>query len=112
MIEHPSDRHMHAISRRAIDEQKPVGRPTDLERAVERQGIGSPAAIALGRNHGHLAQRAHCLRKRSQAGGKITVVITDQNSHERILGHPATGRLRSDRVGAINCFQASHEYRL
>ena len=112
MIKHPGNGYVDAIGRRAIDEQKPISRPTDFERAVKRQGIGGPAAIALRRDHGDFPQCAHRLRKRSQARGKITIVITDQNSHGCILGHPAKRRSIGERLSAINCFRASLECRL
>ncbi len=92
VVEHPGDREMDAVGGGAIDVIEAVGGLAKRERTVERQRVARAAAVALGSDHGHLADRAERLGERRDAGGEVTVVVADQDAH-----------LDSVRVAARDC---------
>src|SRR5690606_36534408 len=51
------------------------------ERAIERQRVARTAAVALGGDHGDLAELVERLGERRDAGSEVTVVVADQDAH-------------------------------
>src|SRR5206468_3205085 len=77
-----------------------------LQRPVEREGVGGPAAVALGGDDRDVAEGAHRLGEGGESGRVVAVVVREQDAHAgRKLyvtkrRHPPTGgglesRLRS-----------------
>ena len=50
-------------------------------RRSQGQGIARPAAVAIGRDHGHFPERSQCVGKTPQSRRQVTVVVADQNPH-------------------------------
>jgi hypothetical protein len=72
---------MHAIGRRAVHEEETVRRPAHRERAVERERVRRAAAVALGRDHHHLAEVGKRIGKMREARREVPVVVGEKDPH-------------------------------
>ncbi len=80
-IEKTGDGEMHAIGRRAVDEQESVRRATNGERPIERQRVRSSAPIGFGRDDGDLGARRERGGEALETRSEIPVVIGKQDAH-------------------------------
>jgi hypothetical protein len=81
-LEQTGDGEVHAVGRRAVDEQEAVGGTAHRERTVERERVGSAAAVALRRDHRHGAEVGERRGEDREPGGEVAVVVREQDPHE------------------------------
>ena len=94
VVEQAGDGEVHAVGRRAVDEQEAVGRAAHRQRPVERQRIRRAAAVALRRDHGDLGQRRQRRGEMLDARGEVAVVVGEEDAHR------GSGRRRRKAVPA------------
>ncbi len=95
LVEEAGHRQVHAIGRRAVHEQEPVGGAPHRERAVERQRIGGAAAIALRRDHRDFAQIGQCIGEMRETRREVAVVVGEEDAHPATPSGPENrGRTR------------------
>ena len=92
-VEQPRHGEVHAVGRRAVDEQEAAGRAAHRQRPIERQRIRSAAAIGLRRDDGDLGARSERCGKALEARCKVAVVVGKQDAHgDAAIITVATGR--------------------
>src|SRR5947199_375992 len=52
-----------------------------VQRAMQRERVRGPALLAIGSDHGHLAQRGAHLAQHCQAAGEDAIVVRDEDVH-------------------------------
>jgi len=82
---------MDTIGRRPWNEVDARLRLEHAKRDIEREGVARPAAIAVGRDHGDLCQRAERFAQAANTRRAEAVVVTDQDSHGVIVRMRGTG---------------------
>src|SRR5687768_2540735 len=75
------DREHHAVGRRAVDLEAPLGALHRAERVMQRQRVAHRALFAVRRDDGHLAQGLRRLDQAVDAVGEDAVVVRDQEAH-------------------------------
>jgi hypothetical protein len=103
-VEHPGDRQMHAVGRRAVDVIEAVGRALQGKGAIERQGVAGAAAIAFGRDDGDVGDLGKRARQPLDSRREVTVVVAGLK-HRQGIQQPA--RRRPRRRGCPNTRQAA-----
>ena len=98
-VEQPGDREVHAVGRRAVDGEVAVRRAAHRQRPVERERVRGAGAVALGRDHGDLAQLAQRLGEQRDARREVAVVVGHQDAHRRILRYALFRRALPRRIG-------------
>src|SRR5919198_6641123 len=80
-IKQPRHRDVHAIGGCAVNRVVAIGRAAHHQGPVERERVGGPRPIALGRDHGHLAQARERFGEKGDARREVAVVVGDENFH-------------------------------
>src|SRR5207247_10843127 len=81
------------------------GAPGGAQRAMQRQGVGGPALLAIRCDDGHLSHGRTYLAEHSEPPGENAVVVGDENLHR---GDGASPSRTADRKSTR--LNSSHEW--
>jgi hypothetical protein len=81
MLEHAGYGQMDAVGRGAVDIHVTVGCMTQVEGAIEGQGVACATAVALRRHHRDLALGGEAGGQLDEPRREIAVVVAEQDAH-------------------------------